>query len=81
MFEQSYSRYKACGDGERRALASYDRKGCSYILHSVPKGQMRSVVQDMRRRAEYIFVTELSSKFYESFGPSWSEFIRAMVED
>jgi len=81
VFEQSHTRLQTCGESERRALSAYNRKGCSYILHSVPKAQIAPVVHEARRRAEYIFVTDLSSKFYESFSPHWDDFIRAMVDD
>lgn len=80
VFEESYSRYRACGQNEQRALAAYDRKGASYILHSVPRNQVIPLVRELRPRAEYIFVTDRDTRFYEGFGESWSDFIRAMGE-
>lgn len=80
VFEESFSRYRSCGINERKALDVYDRKGASYILHSVPRDQVKAIVRELRPRAEYIFVTDRSSKYYEGFGDSWNDFIRAMVE-
>lgn len=80
VFEESYARYRSCGLNERKALDVYDRKGASYILHSVPRDQVKSLVRELRPRAEYIFVTDRRSKYYEGFGDSWNDFIRAMVE-
>lgn len=80
VFEESYARYRSCGVNERKALDVYDRKGASYILHSVPRNQVKALVRELRPRAEYIFVTDRRSKYYEGFGDSWNDFIRAMVE-
>ena len=80
VFEESYSRYRSCGQNEQRALAAYDRKGASYILHSVPRNQVIPLVRELRPRAEYIFVTDRQTQFYEGFGESWNDFIRTMVE-
>ena len=80
VFEESYSRYRSCGQSEQRALDAYDRKGSSYILHSVPRKQVIPLVRELRPRAEYIFVTDRETKFYEGFGESWNDFIRTMVE-
>jgi len=80
VFEESYSRYRSCGLNERKALDVYDRKGASYILHSVPREQVKALVRELRPRAEYIFITDRRSKYYEGFGDSWNDFIRAMVE-
>jgi hypothetical protein len=80
VFEEGYSRYRSCGQGEQRALDAYDRKGASYILHSVPRNQVIPLVRELRPRAEYIFVTDRQTRYYEGFGESWNDFIRAMVE-
>ena len=80
VFEESYSRYRSCGQGEQRALDAYNRKGASYILHSVPRNQVIPLVRELRPRAEYIFVTDRQTKYYEGFGETWNDFIRALVE-
>lgn len=80
VFEEGYSRYRSCGQNERKALDVYDRTGACYILHSVPRDQVKSLVRELRPRAEYIFVTDRRQKYYEGFGDSWNDFIRAMVE-
>ena len=48
VFEESYSRYRSCGQGEQRALDAYNRKGASYILHSVPRNQVIPLVRELR---------------------------------
>lgn len=80
VFEESYARYRACGKNEQAALDAYARSGATYILHSVPRNQVQAVVRELRPRAEYIFVTDRQKKYYEGFGDSWSDFIRAMGE-
>lgn len=80
VFEEGFSRYRACGKNERAALDVYDRSGACYILHSVPRDQVKPLVRELRPRAEYLFVTDRRSKFYEGFGESWDDFIRAMGE-
>lgn len=80
VFEESFSRYRSCGQNEQKALDIYDRKGASYILHSVPRDQIKPLIRELRPRAEYIFVTDRRNKYYEGFGESWSDFIRAMGE-
>jgi hypothetical protein len=49
-------------------------------LHSVPRKLVIPLVRELRPRAEYIFVTDRDTKFYEGFGESWNDFIRTMVE-
>lgn len=40
---------------------------------------LHGLVQELRHRSAYLFVTELEENFYESFGPrSWEGFMRAL---
>jgi hypothetical protein len=80
VLEESYKNFQSTSGALEVKLASlqYDRRKCSYIVHSVPRDIIKELVQQLRRRAEYVFVTDLCENYYERFGPSWVEFIEAM---
>lgn len=42
--------------------------------------ELHGLVQELRHRSAYLFVTELEENFYESFGLSWEGFMRALQE-
>lgn len=80
VFEESYARYRSLTPQERKALQRYERRGSCYMMHSVPKGEVKAVTRALKQRAQYIFVTNRSERFYEAFGSSWPDFIDAMTE-
>lgn len=78
-FEQSFTEYQT----KEADLAAYkdDRKSQCYMVHSIPsmdKGKLRTFVDDLSKRAEYLFVTSNKENYYESFAEDWAEFIDAI---
>lgn len=79
VFEQSYQEYQI-KHASLMALPA-NRTAYSYMVYSVPSmnnGTLRSLVQDLSERAEYLFLTTLSQNFYESFDPQLPTFCAVM---
>jgi len=80
VFEGPYQDYQPL----QAKLASLpDRRSrYSYLIHSIPAsisgGDMRKLVDRLSQHAEFLFLTDLSQNFYESFGPHWRDFIDAI---
>ncbi|KAF2010103.1 hypothetical protein BU24DRAFT_444743 [Aaosphaeria arxii CBS 175.79] len=81
VVEDSFANYRT--DDYQRWLATspYNRTRSSYMVHSVPKCEVSALTHELRDRAEYLFVTDLTQAFYESFGPSWAEFVAAVARE
>jgi hypothetical protein len=76
VFEQSYAEYQT-KEGDLAALKE-DRLSQCYMVHSIPgldKGKLRSFVDDLSKRAEYLFLTSNDEHYYESFAADWADFI------
>ncbi|GFN11452.1 hypothetical protein AtubIFM55763_004889 [Aspergillus tubingensis] len=71
VFESSYQDFHT-EKHSLNAMAS-NRTAYAYMLHSVPdnlsNGTLRSFVNQMSRKAEYLFLTTLTEDYYESFDP------------
>ncbi|RAK95347.1 spherulation-specific family 4 protein [Aspergillus ibericus CBS 121593] len=71
VFESTYQDYFSVRHG-LNALSA-DRTGYAYMLHAVPdnlsNSTLRKLVDQMSRKAEYLFLTTLSEDYYESFDP------------
>lgn len=86
VFEGSYQDYQE--DSSSRALRAqlaslpYDRSGVSCIMFSVrtgmSQGDRRSLADELSQHAEFLYLTDLSQNYYESFGPHWQDFIAAI---
>ncbi|RAH41110.1 spherulation-specific family 4 protein [Aspergillus brunneoviolaceus CBS 621.78] len=77
--EEPYPRYRS--DEVQRYYAQFDypRVQCGYMISEVPRDEVRPLVQELRHRAAYIFVTEIAGDFYERFGPqSWGMMMDAL---
>ncbi|KAJ9092273.1 hypothetical protein QFC21_006915 [Naganishia friedmannii] len=81
VFEDNYSRYRSQSTQGVISAKSYDRAGSLFIVHSTPIGDIKRLVNDLRPQAEYLFVTDLQERYYESFGPGWTTFIEAITAD
>ncbi|KAI0144684.1 cell surface protein [Pestalotiopsis sp. NC0098] len=68
------------GEGVQKRLAELplDRARSIYQLSGIPRQQIRDVVHELCKRGQYVFATDLQDDFYESFGPSWEDFISAV---
>lgn len=64
-----------------RSISSgdYNRSSSSLIVHSVPIDQIETLTLDLAKRAEYVFVTDLTEGYYNSFGPGWERFVEAVA--
>lgn len=78
VFEQSFDLYQ-----ERQSRLSAlpeERTSKAYIIHSVPSDVgLRRLVDELAPHAEHLFLTDLVSHFYESFGGGWRGFVRSMT--
>lgn len=80
--EESLATYRGYGAAQTAARDAWDRQGCGIVLHSVPRGQLRAVVRELRPRASHVFVTELGpGRYYQTWGEGWEEFVEAMASD
>ena len=76
-FEQSYTEFTT----QQSALSSLplDRTRYSNMIHSVPtSASVKTTVNDMSQNAAYLFLTDLTTNYYKSFGSDWSSFVSNM---
>ncbi|ERF71976.1 hypothetical protein EPUS_07446 [Endocarpon pusillum Z07020] len=86
VFEASYQEYQEDSSSKalRARLASLpiDRSRVSCIMFSVrtgmSQGDRRSLADELSQHAEFLYLTDLSQNYYESFGPHWQDFIAAI---
>ncbi|KAF2198388.1 hypothetical protein GQ43DRAFT_164042 [Delitschia confertaspora ATCC 74209] len=79
VVEESFAQYKSAIVQERlSSLLPYGWSRCCYIVHSVPREEIRELVMELRERGRYLFVTESNEDFYVKFGESWVDFVEAM---
>lgn len=90
--EEPYPRYRSDEVQDRLEELHYDRERVGYMINEVPTGggcgeegdgkgedELRPLVEELRHRGKYLFVTEVVGDFYERFGPtSWKSFVEAM---
>jgi len=80
IFEGPYQSYQE----QAATLASLplNRSDYSYIVHSLPtsmsKVNLRKFAYRLSELSEFLFLTDLSENYYESFGPDWRDFIGVM---
>jgi Spherulation-specific family 4 len=76
--EEPYQKYKGHEVQKRLKEYYYDQSRSGYMISGTPREEISSAVRELRHRGAYVFVTDLVDDIYESFGPSWTEFITAM---
>jgi hypothetical protein len=77
--EEPYARYRSDEVQKWLELHPFDRTHAGFMISGVPNEEVHGLVQELRRRSAYIFVTEVVDDFYESFGESsWGAFMRAL---
>jgi hypothetical protein len=79
--EEPYQRYQGAEVQKRLNDYHYDQHRSGYMISGVPRAEISTLVQELRYRGAYLFVTALVNDFYESFGDSWGEFIAAFETD
>lgn len=80
VFEQSYTLYQT-KQADLESLTA-DRIHYSYVVHSLPtsmnEADLRKFSDTLSHHAGYLFLTDLDTDYYESFGPNWSKFVDGM---
>lgn len=79
VFEQSYPTYTSL-TGSLARLPD-DRSKYSYMVNSIPfvsKNDLKKFVNRISKRAEFLFVTDNTKNFYESFGAGWADFVEVV---
>lgn len=65
-------------------IADSNRTQLCAIVHSVPEAvegnALRSLVKQVRKVADEVYITHLSTDYYASFGSRWIEFVNLMAE-
>jgi Spherulation-specific family 4 len=79
--EEPFERYQGEEVQKRLSDYHYDPPRSGYMISGVPSAEIPALVQELRYRGEYLFVTALVNNFYESFGDSWGQFIAAFETD
>ncbi|KAJ5949880.1 hypothetical protein N7454_001464 [Penicillium verhagenii] len=78
VFEQSYDYYLTQEKVLAEDLSASNRGNYSYMLHSVPtmtNHSLKNFVDDLSHRAAYLFMTTLTSNYYEQFGSELDQFL------
>jgi hypothetical protein len=78
VLEESFASWQSAVVQERLQTVPYGRARCAYMVHSVPKIAIRDLVQELRHRGKYLFVTDLFENYYVGFGSCWKDFVDAM---
>ncbi|PKY07970.1 cell surface spherulin 4-like protein [Aspergillus campestris IBT 28561] len=84
VFEASYATFQERHGAKLFEAIPNSRRGqlCA-VIHSVPDSvegsKLRGLVKQVRRVADEVFITHLSTDYYASFGDRWSEFVSVMA--
>jgi hypothetical protein len=81
VVEEPYTAYRSWALQTRLTTLRHDRSRYGYIVHSVPRNEMKNLVAQLRRRGQHVFVTDLCKDFYCHFGPGWEDFVEMMATD
>ncbi|KAH7395272.1 Spherulation-specific family 4-domain-containing protein [Phaeosphaeria sp. MPI-PUGE-AT-0046c] len=79
VVETSYSHFVTKEYQEWLATSPYNRSRTCYMLHSVPQDMVADLTATLCDKAEYLFITSATERFYEGFNESWKIFIAAIT--
>jgi hypothetical protein len=84
VFEAAYSTFlERQGAQLFTDIADSNRTQLCAIVHSVPDDiegkSLRSLVKKVRKVADEVYITHLSTDYYASFGNKWTEFVDLMA--
>ncbi|KAL4737830.1 Spherulation-specific family 4 [Aspergillus similis] len=85
VFEATYDTFQE-RDGARlfEEIPDSNRSQLCAVVHSLPDSVegsgLREFVKQVRRVADEIFVTHLSTNYYASFGDKWDDFVSLMAQ-
>ncbi len=78
--EESLEKYRTWDPQQRILLEAWPRARCCIMLHTVPQKQISVMVEELRSRAGYVFITELGAgACYQSWGSGCEEFVVSMA--
>ncbi|KAL4882771.1 cell surface spherulin 4-like protein [Aspergillus karnatakaensis] len=85
VFEATYDTFQQRNGAKLfEAIPDSNRRQLCAVIHSVPDrvegSELRGFVRDVRRVAEEIFITHLSTDYYADFGGKWDEFVGLMAK-
>ena len=78
VVEESFARFQTAPYQGWLSSCPYGRARRAYMLHSVPRHELKRLVHELRHDAAYLFVTDLCEDFYCRFGSCWTDFLAAM---
>lgn len=79
IFEQSYELYKSADVQQQLQNDRYDFAASCLFVHSTPAAEIPAVTREAGQRGKYIFVTDLTANYYNSFGPGWGVFVETVA--
>ncbi|RJE23052.1 Cell surface [Aspergillus sclerotialis] len=84
VFEATYDTFlERQGADLFRNIPDSNRSQLCAVIHSVPDNiegpELRGLVKRVRRVADEIFITHLSTDYYSSFGNKWDQFVDLMA--
>ncbi|KAB8237078.1 Spherulation-specific family 4 [Aspergillus alliaceus] len=85
VFEAAYDTFKERnGTKQFEVLPNSHRGQLCIVIHSVPDrvegSKLRDLVKKLRKTADEIFITHLSTDYYANFGGKWGEFVDWMAK-
>ncbi|KAJ5780689.1 hypothetical protein N7457_005849 [Penicillium paradoxum] len=84
VFEAAYTTFQERQGAKLfTSIADSDRSQLCAIVHSVPEAiegkSLRSLVKEVRKVADEVYITHLDTDYYASFGSKWTEFVDLMA--
>lgn len=84
MFEAAYSTFQERQGAKLfTSIQDSNRSQLCAIVHSVPETiegkSLRGLVKEVRRVADEVYITHLSTDYYASFGQKMNEFVGLMA--
>ncbi|KAJ5110963.1 hypothetical protein N7532_001498 [Penicillium argentinense] len=84
VFEETYSTFQERNGAKLfTAIPDSNRTQLCAVIHSVPDSvegsDLRGFVKEVRKVADEVFITHLSTDYYASFGTKWAEFVDLMA--
>jgi Spherulation-specific family 4 len=76
IFENSYANYAS--QLSAVAALSVSPDSLVWIMYSMPEGQLSEIVKSVEQVAGSIFLTDLTSNYYQSFSSNFENFVDAM---
>lgn len=80
MFEETYSTFQErLGANLLTPIRGKDRTQRAALIHSVPESvegsELHHLIKTVRKVADEVFITHLSTDYYAKFGSKWAEFV------